>query len=376
MPHNYAPPRLFRNERGHSVPEERTTLPMKDAIHASIPILQVVGSHREVGRQIGQACREQLRLSVERAKAHVPSGLSWEDLCQAATPYLAATRYHLPWIMEELEGASAGAGIDLADLGPLAVEEIWDDPQPAQRCSDFAVGPPIAADGGMWLAHNNDLSAAAGERLIAIEWQVDDQPPLFTIGVAGLFISVGYNAAGLSLTGNELSPNDNRIGIPRLLLVRDILAQRTAQAAIQAALHPKRASSYNNLIAHRDGTIINVEGSATDYALLPAQDGWTVHTNHYVSPSMLRYEADPAAIRGSAIRFQRACELIQQAERPITPAMLQQFLADREHAPDCLCKIDGNTRTVFWCIIGLHQGHISYGRDPRSADQQEYIFPV
>lgn len=341
---------------------------------AAIPVLRVAGSHRQVGEQIGRACQAQLLHSLERARANPPAGLGWGDMRAAAEPYLAATRQALPWVAEELAGVAAGAQIDLLDLFPLAVEEIWVDPAPAQRCSDFAAGPPATADGRVWLAHNNDLSASAGERLVAVEWHVEGQPPLFTIGVGGIFISIGYNAAGLSLTGNELSPNDNRVGVPRLLIVRDILAQRTAQAAIQAALSPQRASSYNNLVAHIDGTIVNVEGSATDHALLYAQDGWTVHTNHYVAPSMLRYEEDPAEIAGSARRYQRAADLMARRDGPVTPAMLRGFLADREGAPDCLCKIDGAVRTVFWCIIALGQGRISYGRDPRGVGQQEFAF--
>jgi len=65
------------------------------------------------------------------------------------------------------------------------------------------------------------------------------------------------------------------------------------------------APAYNNLIAHADGTIVNVEGSGSDYALLPAQDGWTVHTNHYVAPSMLRYEADPREMESQRFLFER-----------------------------------------------------------------------
>jgi isopenicillin-N N-acyltransferase-like protein len=337
-----------------------------------IPFIRVSGSHYDVGHQIGAACRAALARSLAQSRAAPPAGRSWEDLRQAATPYLAATRTQLPWIAEELRGAAAGAGIDLLDLAVLGTEEIWGDA--AEGCSDFAAGPPATANGEVWLAHNNDLSPTVADQLVAVEWHVDGQPALFTLGVGGIFISVGYNSAGLSLTGNELSPNDQRIGVPRLLIVRDILAQRTAAAAIGAATNPARASSYNNLIAHTDGTIINVEGSGGDHALLPAQDGWTVHTNHYVAPSMLRYEADPSDIAGSAARYARAQALLDGCERPVTPALLRGFLADRAGAPDCLCKVEGTTQTVFWCIIGLHQGTIEYGRDPREAESQRFAF--
>jgi isopenicillin-N N-acyltransferase like protein len=339
-----------------------------------IRFIHVAGDHAEAGRQIGIACRQLLARSLEKARSAPPDGLTWDDMRQAAEPYLAATRANRPWIVAELEGVAAGSDIDIIDLFALGTEEIWRHPPGSERCSDFAVGPPITADGGVWLAHNNDLSPGAADHLVAVEWRVDGQPALFTIGVAGIFISVGYNSAGVSLTGNELSPNDDRIGVPRLLIVRDILAQRSAEAAIRAATNPARASSYNNLIAHADGTIVSVEGSGGDYALLPAQDGWLVHTNHYVAPSMLRYEADPDDIAGSVARYRRAAELMASAERPVTAELLRSFLADRVGVPDCLCKIDGRVQTVFWCIIALSRRTIAYGRDPRDPVSQHFAF--
>ena len=70
---------------------------------------------------------------------------------------------------------------------------------------------PASADGGVWVAHTNDLSASAEQDLIAIEWRVPGDPVVLTIGI-GPWISVGFNSAGLSLTGNEVAPNDNRPG--------------------------------------------------------------------------------------------------------------------------------------------------------------------
>ena len=340
-----------------------------------IRFIRVEGSHREAGRQIGAACREQLAASLQ---GELPPGVGWDDMRRAAGPYLAATRASLPWVVEEVEGAAEGAGLDPLDVFASGVEEIFrHPPPPGGKCSDFAAGPPATFDGGIWLGHNNDLSPDAAAMQAAVEWNVPGQPRIFTVGVGGLFISAGYNAAGLSLTGNEVHPNDDRIGVPRLYIVRDILAQRTPEAAIAAALNPARASSYNNLIAHVDGTIVNVEGSATDYELIRPrpEEGWTIHTNHYVSPRMLRYEANPNPAH-SRRRYERAAELMASRPGPVTPAMLRSFLGDHEGSPDCICRHDGGTQTVFWCVIDLSHGGIEYGRDNpcRAGGEQHFAF--
>ena len=140
------------------------------------------------------------------------------------------------------------------------------------------------------MAHTNDLGEESEPQLVAVEWRVPGEPVVLSIGI-GPWLSVGWNDAGLSLTGNELTPNDERVGVPRLLMVREQLTARSLDEAVAMALRPDRASSYNTVLAHRDGRLANVEGSAGDALVREVEAGGTLaHTNHYVEPAMLRYE--------------------------------------------------------------------------------------
>jgi isopenicillin-N N-acyltransferase like protein len=328
----------------------------------------VEGTHREVGVQIGRATAPVVRGHA----AAVDSGR-----LARATAYRDATAAALPWLADELDGVAEGAGADPLAVFAASVEELWADaPVPADRCSDLVACAPATADGHVWAAHNNDLDPEREDELVAIEWRLAGDPVSFTIGV-GPWISVGFNSAGLSLTGNELSPNDDRIGIPRLLLVRDILRRRTLAEAVEAALHPGRASSYNNLLSHRDGGVTSVEGSATDADLLAPDDAGTLaHTNHYTSTRMSRYERDPGDIAGSQTRYGTACEWLSQ--RPITPSLLRRALSDHTGAPDSLCRHvehGAASKTVFWCVADVTEGTISYGRgNPCDSHEQRYAF--
>ena len=334
----------------------------------TIPVIRAAGSHREIGRQIGQATADAVRATV--------ADMTPQQLADAE-PYRRATARELPWLVEELDGVAEGAGVDPAAVFTASIEEL-EAPDPANegRCSDMVACPMATADGHLWVAHNNDLGPSAEERLVAIEWLLDGDPAVFTIGI-GPWISVGFNAAGLALTGNEVAPNDNRIGIPRLLQVRDIMRRRTIDEAVAAALHPARASSYNNLLSHRDGSVVNVEGSATDAELIrPDERGTLAHTNHYVSERMLRYEGDLPYARRSEVRYRRALEWLQ-AER-ITPELLREALSDHTGAPDSLCRhiVPGaESKTVFWVIADVSTGEITYGRgNPCDSEEQRYAF--
>ncbi len=328
----------------------------------------MTGTHREVGHQIGAATADVVRRHAV--------AIDERRLAEAAA-YRDVTAAELPWLVAELDAVAEGAGADPLAVFAASIEEIAvEEPAPASRCSDLVAVPPATPDGHVWAAHNNDLGPESEDELIAIEWRVPGDPVSFTIGV-GPWISVGFNSAGLALTGNELSPNDDRVGIPRLLLVRDILRRRTLAEATEAALHPRRASSYNNLLSHRDGGVVSVEGSATDAELLrPDEHGTLAHTNHYTSTRMAAYELDPAGIEGSCARRRSAQAWLERG--PATPELLRDALSDHTGAPDSLCRHvehGAESKTVFWCLADVTEGTIRYGRgNPCDSHEQRYVF--
>jgi isopenicillin-N N-acyltransferase like protein len=337
----------------------------------TIELLRVWGGHRAVGEAIGAHCGDAVR---RRCAALDGATLA------AAEPYRDVTAAELPWLIEELDGVADAAEVERLAVFAASVEELdavgEDAAEPLRGCSDLVACGTATADGHILLGHTNDLSADAEDDLIAIEWRIPGDPVVFTVGI-GPWISVGFNSAGLALTGNELTPNDNRIGIPRLLQVRDILRRRTLDEAVHAALHPRRASSYNNLLSHRDGGVVSVEGSATDAELLrPGPDGTLAHTNHYVSARMRRYEGDVAYASRSDVRYRRALGWL--AMGTITPTLLRAALSDHRDAPDSICRhLEGasQTKTVFWCIADVTVGSITFGRgNPCDSHDQRYEF--
>ena len=237
--------------------------------------------------------------------------------------------------------------------------------RPTGRCSDLVARPPASVDGHLWVAHNNDLPPEVEPDVIATEWRVPGDPVVFTIGI-GPWISVGFNSAGLALTGNEVSPNDNRIGIPRLLQVRDILRRRTLDEAVEAALNPHRASSYNNVLAPPRRRRRERRGLGHRRGADQARAG-----RHPRPHEPLRQRADAAATRAtpstpprSDVRYRRALEWLAPgqitAARPAARAPGSHRA--RRHS---LCRHPehgSQSKTVFWCIADVTEGSVTYGR--------------
>ncbi len=352
-----------------------------------IPFLRVEGSYREVGAAIGEACRDTIARACDPSTWSIPLGRSSDEQLALADRYADVTRDAMPWIFEELEGSAEGAGVDARALWARYIEEIWYEPREPNRtgaridgrCSDLVAAAAATADGHTLVAHNNDLHPRYRDELVAIERTCHGDPAVLTIG-NGIWISVGWNQAGLNLTGNELSPNDERIGIPREIQVRAMLRERTLDAMVAVALHPARASSYNNVLADAEGSVVNVEGSATSAKLTgPDERGHLVHTNHYVCEPMLAYEGDPEYAETSSVRLRRAAELLGGASpASVTMETLRAFLSDHENAPDSLCRHphpDRSSITCFWCVADMTDGVIRYGRgNPCDSTLQEYVF--
>jgi isopenicillin-N N-acyltransferase-like protein len=212
--------------------------------------------------------------------------------------------------------------------------------------------------------HTNDLSPGVEEDLVIVKVQAGDEPEFLGISVGGVAYSAGFNAAGIGLTGNEVSCNDIRPGVPRLLIVRAILAARRLEEAMDACLLPQRASSYNNIIADAHGEVYSMEGSATDCAPLYIEENILAHGNHYLSPAMRRFEADRNDIAGSVIRTNRAMRLLRENHGQLSPALFQKLLADHANYPGSICKHGMQTVTVFSIIVnpGERRAWIGWGR--------------
>jgi hypothetical protein len=344
-----------------------------------IPFVRVAGSHREVGRAVGAATAPAVRAAVRAIDTDLPPGRSRDEQIALAALHRDATRSSTAWLVEEIDGAAEGAGVDELELFDASIEEIWS-VRPSQatggepihgRCSDIVVGPPLTTDGHLWVAHDNDLSPESEAEIVAIEWRVPGEPVVLSLGI-GPWISVGWNDAGLSLTGNELSPDDDRVGVPRLLMVREQLTATSLDEAVAMALRPDRASSYNTVFAWPDGHVANVEGSATAAEVTGLDDrGALAHTNHYVCGSMAAHETDPAYARLSAVRYGRARDLLgRAAPGSVDATWLREALADHatrpsicRHPVDAQADADAGSRdkTVFWCIADVSAGEVEYG---------------
>jgi isopenicillin-N N-acyltransferase-like protein len=325
-------------------------LSASDGIATRVRVVRVEGSHYEAGFQLGT----QLKANLVRNVRSMQEQDDWEKVRAEAQLFLQYSKQHVPEYVAEIQGAADAAGLELGDLFSTICEEIGDpNYRYTKGCSDLIATNDVTRDGNVVVAHNNDTHASTQERVTIVHYRIDGEPEIVAVGYGGLGISVGYNSAGVSLTGNQLDSNDMRPGVPRMLLVRKILSARTIVEAIDAAVLQPRASNYNQVISDANGEVYSIEGSATDYEPLYAEDGYHVHTNHYTSLPMRHFEADRQWISSSVVRYNRGRRLLKGNLGKITVQTMMEALSDHVGRPRSICRHGTGIKTTFSVVIDL-----------------------
>src|SRR3989337_3970877 len=105
-----------------------------------------------------------------------------------------------PDFLDEMRGYSKGSGVAFDVLAAS-----WSGYSPSlgrKGCTDLAVGPEHTVDGSVLVAHNEDYSPPFDGNVVPVHVAVDGKPAFFAMSYGGLFPTIGFNDAGISLTGN------------------------------------------------------------------------------------------------------------------------------------------------------------------------------
>jgi isopenicillin-N N-acyltransferase-like protein len=245
---------------------------------------------RAWGAQHGEAFASEIReLAAIRSDLLATALRGWttaqvERLCDDHLHTLA-TRY--PATLAELEGIGAGSGTSLRELiilnGYTDLRDFSASDRPAVEdgCSAMAIkGPHINFAAQTW-----DMHASAEPFTLLLDLP-NATVPARVLTLTGCLGLCGVNAAGVSVMINNFHCRQtNRGGIVWPGLVRQMLDQRTAHAAVATLKANLPSSGHNYLVSDRDEAF-NIETTG----LRHEQTGHVAremvaaigHTNHFV----------------------------------------------------------------------------------------------
>jgi isopenicillin-N N-acyltransferase-like protein len=324
------------------------------------PVVKAEGSHYDIGFQVGTKCKEIVNASLDEFRKRIEKRISWQKALAEAKKYLPYSEDFCPELVEEVRGCADGAQVKFEEYFALYCSDSisWHMLSPMQACTDFAVCGELTANGSVLVAHNNDSTGE--EFTFLLDAKPNNKPRFFAIVHGGVFPTSGFNSAGISITGNHLTPTDIRVGVPLGFTVRKVLSAESIGKAIEYALPLERASSYNQVVADSNGEIYSLEGSATDFEPIYAVDGYIVHTNHYVTEKMKKYEQNVHKVFHSIVRYNRAFRLLKKEMGNLTVDYFKKILSDHVSYPYSICRhkskegsIMGEVETIYSMIIDL-----------------------
>jgi isopenicillin-N N-acyltransferase-like protein len=359
------------------------------------PHVRVEGSALDRGREYGSQAADRVQRSVAAYRdvfTHY-AGWDWATVRREAARFEAPIAAFRPAYLDEIRGIAEGAGLDPGDVLAINVRtEVMFAAKARQAagrrapdgCTAFAVVPPPGADGSTLMGQNWDWLPHTSETVVVLEARQDAGPDFVTVVEAGLLAKTGMNSSGLGLVTNALvtDADTGAPGIPYHLALRAILDCETVSDALTALQSGDRSSAANYLIAHRDGSVVNVEAAPGDFSrlyLLFPQDGVALHSNHFVSPRFDGTDVSVWVMPDSPLRLQRIQAGLSRREELPTLDTFQVLLADHANYPSGLCchpdpRVDpydqGATVASVLMDLGSQQMFLSDG-NPCSAPYRQ-----
>lgn len=313
---------------------------MSTSSRRRLKTVEVSGTYENMGKRLGSACKKEVRAMIAEAKEILSrESIPWERALLNVDKYLPYVEEYDPDQLSFIRGHAEGSGLTFEEtLVLFCLDEKG-------LCTDVMVNGDATADGKVYSAHTEDWTVKSQDSVVLVRCKPKNRPAVLVVTHAGLEWISGINSAGITVTGNSLYQNDTRVGLPKLMIAPKVLASKTLGEALPAAAPPHRASSYNNNISHSSGEMYCVEGSATDFATLYPEDGYLVHTNHYLHPKMLKYEdlfgqtgaTSLSEGSSSVFRFNRARRLIRRQLGSVTVDSLKDVLRDHVNRPSSIC---------------------------------------
>ena len=344
-----------------------TTLPSSPGRYREI---EVWGSPRELGQQIGEAAREEIRgfsdIALERVNKTV--AVSRDAALRLAAASIEPVRGYAPHMLDELEGMADGSGLSLEKIMLLQIRNQFQADTEA-GCTAFALSAAATTEGTSVVAQNWDNDPAWDPFTVVLTRRPDGKPASMTVTQAGLIAYIGFNDRGMGLCVNTLPAPSRPLGVPHYFTVRGILEADSLAGAVRAVARAERAIPANIILATPDGPA-DLEVTIDDVRVL--RDGGTgvaTHTNHCLHQDLLAVNDDFPELIDSYPRKRRIDDLLGAADGAVGIDAMKDALADHDRYPRSICRhpnddpVHGFWVTVFSVIMEADAGrmHLSRG---------------
>lgn len=355
-----------------------------------IRLLEVAGTHYEMGYIHGSAYRDDIR-AYTADRVHLSGDKNWtgqslshSEIIALGEACLTEHEAYAPELVDELRGMSAATGLSLPELiimngftdfidvvynvGQRIQENTW-----ALDDCTAAIVPPAATSGYGYYVQTWDMHDTATPYVILLRGRPQDEPHFLVFTTTGCVGQIGMNSAGIAVGINNLLGGDGQVGVTWPFVVRKVLQQTTLDDALACITSAKLAGAHNFLLCDKSGRGYNIEAMSSRYSVEEVVHTPYVHTNHCLVPSnhAVERKRTPESQASSEARLARANALL--SEQPITLSALIDLTRDETaicvraqpplHVETCGAAIMCPATGEFWAVWGL----------PTESDYERFV---
>ncbi len=330
----------------------------------TFPYLEMTGSHKELGKAIGEMFRGKIQEVIEDRKHYIRS---YQEKLSQTLPFVTETKKIFPQYVDELQGMADGADVPFIDLFFHNTPELYDrtsdwDREQAQTEDHCTIAVSFTKTGPI-IGHNEDWAIESLDELYVLKATIGNVTYLglnystFLVGCSATLTSYG-----LAQCINELH-QDSHLGVGKYFVARAVLDAQNLEEAEAIIRNTKRASGYNHVLVQRN-TIFDIETAGASIDVEKRIGIPYAHTNHFLSTRMQQYEQGEATHhKNSYERLERAQELTRN---DMTIEDMKLLLSDSKNTLYPICRDDATIGSVI--IEPAEQKmHICYGPPNRGT---------
>jgi isopenicillin-N N-acyltransferase-like protein len=316
--------------------------------------VEVAGSPREMGRQLGDAAGAQIRGFYEVALEHMGRTIGLPraramEIAAASVPYAEA---YSPSMIEELRGMAEASRMTLEDLMFLQVRNQLR-PDADAGCTSLALPSRSPLRAGSLVAQNWDNDPALDPFTLVLTRRPTGKPALMTVTQAGLIAYIGFNEAGFGACLNSLPAPARMLGVPHYFTLRGIYESDSLERAVESVRRAQRAIPANIMLITPQGPG-DLEITIDDVHLVrDAHGGGIAHTNHCLHPDLQRTNTQFPELIQSHARQQRIEALLGLGDGH-SPSVeeVQTALRDHQDYPRSICRhVNDDPGTGYWQTV-------------------------
>ncbi|HUD19124.1 MAG TPA: C45 family peptidase [Patescibacteria group bacterium] len=275
------------------------------------PYLEINGTHRDIGRAIGETFRNQITSRIDKRKQFIQN---YNTYIQSTYPYFIATLKAFPQYIDEITGVAQGARISVTDYFFLNNPEVYPDIDDIdggvihEHCTTVV----SRNESGLTIGHTEDWFSQGIDDLFVLKATVCGTTFLcldYASFISGS--SASLNSFGIAQCINDLHSHSG-VGIPVYFAARGVLECRTLKDAENLLRRNRWASGFNHVLG-QGRTISDIECTAQAVDASYIQSDIYAHTNHFLSPRMRQYESMRS--ESSVARYMRASSLVTSGMR-------------------------------------------------------------